>query len=440
MIQLFRKLFTQSIINTYKHLPVAFFANLVYFWPSRGLKIIGVTGTDGKTSTSFLIYHLLKQAGLKVAIISTVSAKIDSEEIPIGFHVTSPSSWKLQKLLRKMAGRGVKYVVLETTSHGLDQNRLWGINFEVGVLTNVTNEHLDYHKTWENYLKAKTILLKNSKMVVLNKDDSSCEKVRKTIKNKKIITYSIKKDADYKAAGIVVSIEKTKFNLKNNNQLIPLISPLIGKFNVSNQLAAIAVARYFKTDYKIITKALKSFSGILGRLEFIPNRKKLKIIVDFAHTPNGLKNTLMLLSQFVKKGQRLIVIFGAAGLRDTYKREQMGVIAGKLADFAILTSEDPRTEDPKKIISQIGQGCQRSKMKRLGIAKSREVKKKKIKKGYFSIINRQDAINFTIRKLARSHDFIICCGKGHERSMCFGTTEYPWSEHNAVRIALKEKR
>lgn len=440
MIQLLRKLLTQKTINTFKHLPVAFFANLVNFWPSRKLKVIGVTGTDGKTSTSHIIYNLLKDAGYKTALISTISVKIGKEETSTGLHVTSPSSWELQKLLRRMVSQHVKYVVLETTSHGLDQNRFWGTNFEVGVLTNVTNEHLDYHKTWENCLEAKTILLKKSKIVILNKDDSSYKQVRKIIKKKKIITYSINRNADFKATGTVVSIEKTKFNLKNDNQLIPLVSPLIGKFNVSNQLAAIAVARYFKIDYKIIARSLKNMAGILGRLEFISNRKKLKIIVDFAHTPNALKNTLDLLGQFVKKGQRIIVIFGAAALRDTYKREEMGAIAGNLADFAILTSEDPRTEDPKKIISQIGKGCKRSGMRKLGISKNKDVKKKIIKKGYFSIVNRQDAINFAIRKLARPHDFIISCGKGHERSMCSGTTEYPWSEHNAVRIALKEKR
>ncbi len=440
MIQLLRKLLTQKVINTFKHLPVAFFANLVNFWPSRKLKIIGVTGTDGKTSTSHILYNLLKDAGHETALISTISVKVGSEEVSTGLHVTSPSSWKLQKILRGMVLKNVEYVVLETTSHGLDQNRFWGVNFEIGVLTNVTNEHLDYHKTWENCLESKAILLKNSKAVILNKDDSSYQNLRKITKNKKTITYSISEDADFKATGMVVSLEKTKFNLKNNNQLIPLVSPLIGRFNVSNQLAAIAAARYLNIDYKIIVKSLKNMTGILGRLEFIPNSKKIKIIVDFAHTPNALKNTLTLLGKFVKKGQRLIVIFGAAGLRDKYKREEMGAIAGRLSDFAILTSEDPRTESPKKIISQIGRGCKKSGMTKLGIAKNKDVKKKIIKKGYFSVVNRQDAINFAIRKLARPHDFIITCGKGHERSMCSGTTEYPWSEHNAIRIALKEKR
>jgi len=440
MIHLLRKLFSQKTINTFKHLPVAFFANLINFWPSRKLKIIGVTGTDGKTTTTRIIYSLLKEAGFKTAFVSTISAKIGDEEISTGLHITSPSSWKLQKLLKKMVDQKVEYVVLETTSHGLDQNRFWGIHFEVGVITNVTNEHLDYHKSWDNLLLSKSILLKNSKVVVLNKDDRSFDKLKGIIGSKKIFTYSLKQEADFKAAGIVTEIDKTKFNLKNKNKLISLTSPLIGKFNVSNQLAAIAVARFFDVDYKIIEKAMKQIGSILGRLEFINNRKRLKIVVDFAHTPNALKNTLGLLREFVKKGQRLIVVFGAAGLRDFNKREDMGKIAGKLADFAVLTSEDPRTEDPKTIINQIGSGCRFSNMKKLGIAKSLLVKKKEIKKGYFSIINRQDAINFAIRNLARPHDIVVMCGKGHERSMCFGTTEYPWSEHNAVKIALKEKK
>jgi UDP-N-acetylmuramoyl-L-alanyl-D-glutamate--2,6-diaminopimelate ligase len=440
MIHLLRKLFSQKTINTLKHLPVAFFANLVNFWPSRKLKIIGVTGTDGKTTTTKIIYNLLKEAGFKTAFVSTISAKIGDEEVSTGLHVTSPSSWKLQKLLRKMVSQKVQYVVLETTSHGLDQNRFWGINFEVGIVTNVTNEHLDYHKTWDNCLLAKSKLLNNSKVVILNKDDRSYERLKKVVGGKIVFTYSLKQKADFKATGIVAEIDKTKFNLKNKNKLISLTSPLIGNFNVSNQLAAIATARYFDVDYKIIERAIKQIGPILGRLEFINNKKRLRIVVDFAHTPNALKNTLSLLKGFTKKGQRLIVVFGTAGLRDFYKREEMGKIAGRLADFSVLTSEDPRTEDPKKIINQIGSGCRSSGMKKLAIGKSSFVKKKKIKKGYFAIVNRQDAINFAIRNLARPHDIVVMCGKGHERSMCFGTTEYPWSEHNAVKIALKEKR
>jgi UDP-N-acetylmuramoyl-L-alanyl-D-glutamate--2,6-diaminopimelate ligase len=188
-----------------------------------------------------------------------------------------------------------------------------------------------------------------------------------------------------------------------------------------------------------IVTGLKNFPGVIGRLEFIPNKKKLKIIIDFAHTPNALRHVLKSLREILPRGGRLITVFGSAGLRDKEKRPLMGKAAAELADIAVLTSEDPRTENPWEIIKEIGRGCLAGGMARRGKRRYAEVKNKRINKVYFTVVNRQEAINFAIRKLARQRDIVVICGKGHEKSMCFGKTEYPWSEHEAVRIALRER-
>lgn len=436
-----KRLVPQRAKNTFKHLPLAVASSLISFWPSRKFELIGVTGTDGKTTVAFLIYHLLSSAGFKTGLVSTVLAKIADEEVETGFHVTSPHPWKLQCLFKKMRRKGVVKVVLEVTSHGLDQHRFWGCRFRVGVLTNVTDEHLDYHRQWQSYLLAKAKLFKNSDLAVLNRDDQSYLSLKKLLKGKKILTYSLKNKADFMAKKIILGKKETKFRLWEKGRLKDeVVSPLLGRFNVYNQLAAIAAVRTLGLDYQTIIKALKTFPGVVGRLEFIASKKGFRIFIDFAHTANALNNLLSYLRQTLAKGGRLIAVFGAAGLRDTNKRTPMGRIAGRLCNLVVLTSEDPRTEDPKKIIDQIAQGCREKGMKKLGLKRAAEARAKKVDKKYFIIPNRQEAVNFAIRKLARPRDIVVLMGKGHERSMCFGTTEYPWSEHEAVKIALKQKR
>ena len=390
--------------NQFIHLPFSVLANIFYGFPSKKLKIIGVTGTDGKTTTVSLIYHILVSAGFKAGMISTVSAKIEGEEIDTGFHITAPDPWLLQKLLLKMAKKGLHYAVLETTSHGLDQFRLWGVDFDVGVLTNITHEHLDYHKSLKDYQLAKLELFLHSKIAVLNKDDPSFKllfsKIRKD-KRKKVVTYAIKNRADF---------TPKKFPFKTN---------LPGEYNRYNCLAAITAASVLQVKPEIIKQALITFPAVKGRLEEIDGGQNFKIYVDFAHTPNALKQVLSLLRKQKSAGSRLIAVFGAAGLRDTEKRPMMGEIAGKLADFSVITAEDPRTEDVNQICRQIAEGCQKAE-------------------GNFKVIvDRQKAFDYAICKLAKKNDIVVVCGKGHERSMCFGQTEYPWSEHAAVRKSLQ---
>lgn len=404
-----RSLVPQKAVNYLKHLPSAFLALHFYQFPSKKLKVIGVTGTDGKTTTVNLIYYILRQSGLSVAMISTVSALIKDKEIDTGLHVTAPGAWQLQKLLSKMVEEGIKYVVLEVTSHGLDQFRILGIPYEVGVMTNVTSEHLDYHKTYESYLRTKAKLFEKSKVAVLNKDDESYEYLAKIIRNEnlgkdiRILSYGIKNKADF------------------TPEAFPFKTRLPGEYNQYNCLAAIAATKTLGVAEETIRNAVATFKGVIGRMEEINEGQNFRVVVDFAHTPNALEQVLKTLKEDLKKDLRLIVVFGAAGLRDKEKRPMMGKIAGTYGDFSIVTTEDPRMEKVEDICEQIAEGCR-------GVG------------GKFKVIyNRQEAIDFAI-KTAQKGDIVVICGKGHEKSMCYGTKEYPWSDQEAVRKALAERR
>lgn len=383
----------QRLKNIY-HLFKAALATVRYGFPGRAMTVIGVTGTDGKTTTANLIYHLLRSNGKKTALISTVSAKIGDKEYDTGFHVSTPDGWILQSYLRKAKEAGCTHLVLEVTSHGLDQNRVFGIPFDIGVITNITREHLDYHKTMENYVKAKAKLLQRSKVAILNHDDSSYKALQPYLKGKKIITYGLTKASD-------VTPEK-----------FPFKTTLPGEFNTYNSLAAITVGTILKLEN--IAKAIETFVPPKGRMEVVYD-KDFQIIIDFAHTPNALEKLLSSLSQ--KKKGRLIHVFGSAGERDHGKRPLMGQASSSYADVSILTSEDPRHENVEKINQEICEGMKNAK----------EVRE---------ITGRQEAITYAVR-LAKKHDTVVITGKGHEKSMNFNGKELPWSEHKAVEKALK---
>ncbi|MBU1085089.1 MAG: Mur ligase family protein [Candidatus Beckwithbacteria bacterium] len=389
MLQKIRKLIPNFIVNNLWHLPIAILANLCYGFPSRKLTIIGITGTSGKTTTSYLIYHLLLKANLKVALISTILCKIGKKEIDIGLHVTNPSPFALQKMLKKIKDKGYTHLVLETTSHGLAQHRCWGINFQYGVLTNIAHEHLDYHKTLKNYQKAKLKLIKKAKVAVINRLDPSYQLAIKA------------------ASGRVIEFDQScKFISKN----------LIGSFNQKNISAAVAIAKDLNIPINTIKKAISSFPGVPGRMEVIQT-KPFNIVIDFAHKPDALMAALGSLRKITKG--KLISVFGCAGLRDILKRPIMGRISSKLADITILTAEDPRTESVIDINNQIESGFIKSKTNHL-----------------YRQPDRQQAINQAIA-LAKPKDTVALFGKSHEKSICFGTIEHPWSEHLAVKKAIK---
>src|SRR3990167_2345212 len=270
----------QKIKNVY-HLMRAYAACIYFGFPSKKLTVIGVTGTDGKTTTSHMIYEILKSAGKKVSLISSIHAQIGEKLYDTGFHVTTPDPVALQKFLKKVGDSKSQYLVLEVTSHGLGQNRIFGIGFDFAVLTNITHEHLDYHKSFENYLFAKARLFKGAKVSILNLDDPSFAKIKK-LTNGEIITYSIDKKGDFTSKN---------FSLKLK---IP------GDYNLSNALCAAALAAQVGIGKQTITKALNNFQGIKGRMEEVDMGQDFQVIVDFAHTPNGLKQALKTLMSKVK--------------------------------------------------------------------------------------------------------------------------------------------
>ena len=379
----------QKIKNLY-HLFQAILANLWYGFPSRRLKVIGVTGTDGKTTTTHLIAHILKVVGKKVSFVSSVFASIGGKESDIGFHVTTPSSFTLQKLLKRSADNHDGYFILETTSHALDQNRVWGIKYEIGVITNITHEHLDYHGTYEKYVKAKLKLLLNSKVAVINEDDES-----------------------YKLLSQKLKVKSQKYNSK-----VKILEelPELTKFNQYNYAAAYTVCKELGLSDEVILQALKTFGLPKGRLDLVYD-KDFKIIIDFAHTPNALLQLLPSIRKlYLKKGGRLIHVFGSAGLRDFTKRPLMGEASAKYSEIIYITEEDYRTEDPNKICMQIASSMNNA--------------------NYKIILDRQTAINQAI-KIARIDDVVVLTGKAHEKSMCRGQIEYPWDEYKAVEKALK---
>jgi UDP-N-acetylmuramoyl-L-alanyl-D-glutamate--2,6-diaminopimelate ligase len=416
LVRILRSLLPNWLVNYFFHLPLAMAAIVFYGYPARNLIVIGVTGTDGKTTTATLIWEILRQAGKKVALITTVGAKIGEQEIDTGFHVTTPESWQLQKLIRKIVNRRFEYLVLETTSNGLAQFRLLGCNFYIGVVTNITDDHLDYHGTWENYALAKAVLLKNAKIAVLDRDDKkSYEFLKKILPKEKIITYGL---------------NKSQVTLK----VFPFKTHLIGEYNQLNCLAAIAVTKALGIKKKDILKGIFRFKGVIGRMEVMLDYP-FKVVVDFAHTPNALEQVLKTLKRSLPKNGRLIAVFGCAGDRDKQRR-RMGEISAKLADITIITAEDPRLEGVESISNDISTWAKKGGAYQIDEGKIFKISHPA--KHYFICLpDREEAIKFAIQKLARKSDIIGIFGKGHEKSMCFGVREYPWSDQEVVKKYLK---
>ena len=346
-----KKLVPQSIKNIY-HLFQAILANFWYGFPSKKLKIIGVTGSDGKTTTVQMIAKILEEAGKKVAMASTINFKInDSEEKNLS-HYTTESSFVVQKFIRKAVASGCEYLVLETSSHSLDQYRVWGIKYQTAVITNVTREHLDYHKTMKKYRQAKCKLFENAKIAIINIDMESPEEFLNIATGKKI-AYSLKNSkANILAENIELEIQDTKYNVKNTSFKLNLL----GEFNVENALAATCVGISENIDLETISRALEKIKEIPGRMEAIPNEKGLNIIVDFALTPNALDKLYSLLFNIKKEGTKIIAVFGSCGERDRGKRPIMGEIVSQYADFMIITDDEPYHENPEQIIEEIVAG------------------------------------------------------------------------------------
>jgi len=412
-------------------LAAAFYGN-----PGRKLTVIGVTGTDGKTTTCNLLYQILLAAGFGAGLISTVNAVIGDEVLDTGFHVTTPDAPDVQRYLARMLAAGITHVVLETTSHGWAQYRVDACEFDVGVVTNITHEHLDQHGSYENYRAAKARLFQslektlskpqgNPRLAVLNRDDISFEHLSSIVhglRSLDIVSYGLRTSADISAENIFYSPQGIHFDAVGPDFRVPVTSPLVGEYNVSNCLAALTAAvRGLGIDPEIAAHGIAAMTGIPGRMERIGLGQPFSAIVDFAHTPNALRVAIETVRRMTEK--RVIVIFGSAGLRDREKRRMMAEVAAELADVSILTAEDPRSESLDGILEEMAVGAR---------AKGGEEEKT-----FWRVPDRGEAIRFGVR-LAQPGDIVMAFGKGHEQSMCFGTTEFPWDDRTAMRAALSE--
>jgi len=408
----------QPLLNIY-HLIKAVLANLYYGFPSQKLTMIGITGTDGKTTTTHLIHHVLCKYVGNTSMISSIDAFISGKRIATGAHVTTPDSIEIQDFLRRSINNKDKFFIMECTSHALNQNRLWGIKFEVSAITNITQEHLDYHKSYEKYVNEKIKLLMKSDNAIINKDDKSFLLLSRKLKQnrKKYLTYSLSKKSD--------------FNFNASKELNLKIS----KFNMQNYLAAYSVLKILKIPQSIIEKGFRTFKIPPVRMETIYD-KDFKIIIDFAHTPNSFENILVeTKTQIKNKKGKIIHVFGSAGLRDYAKRPLMGYVSSKYANLIIVTEEDYRTEDLNKINSEIIKGIKRNKFKYVKPEKMSH----HLNKIYSVIPNRKLAIKKAL-DIVKKNDVILITGKSHENTICRGKKEYFWNEKKITSSNLKIKK
>ncbi len=424
---------------------LAWLAAALHGFPSRTMAVLGVTGTDGKTTTCVLLEAILgAYAGPdQVGAITTVAARIGGVERDTGFHVTTPEAPQVQAYLAQMRDRGCRFAVVESTSHGLDQQRVAAVDFDVAVVTNITHEHLDYHGSYEAYQAAKARLFRAlfhsspkpgvSRLAVLNRDDPGSyeplqavlaqEAAREEAPPVRVLSYSLESpDADVWAQEVETASDATRFQLHWWQGAFPVETRLIGLFNVANILAATTAALGLGVPPRAVQEGVAGVTGVVGRMERIDCGQDFLAVVDFAHSPASLERALQTLRPLVAPGGRLIAIFGSAGLRDRAKRRLMGRVSGRLADFTIITAEDPRTEDVRTICTEIA----------AGVAEFAPPER------FLIVPDRAEAIRAGVF-MAQAGDVVASFGKGHERSMCYGEIEYPWSDQEAMRTALRQR-
>lgn len=419
------KIFFQRLKNKVWHRPLSLVARAINFFPDKKITIIGITGTNGKTTTATLIYRVLKNAGYKTSLISTIETRIGDKVIDTEVHTTNPDKFKTFSLIKQMVKSGSRFLVAEVTAHAIDQHRFANLTFDISLLINTSHEHLDDFCTMDDYIKTKIKLLKKSKCAIINKDDQSYQYAKKLTP----ITYSIKQRSQYQAKNIKITSTKLSFTADN----IKFTTDSNYKYQVYNILAAYLVSKQLKIKKDIFLKTIKNFPPVKGNREQVNLHPKITTIIDFAHTPKALEETLKSLKKVTKN--RLIVIFGATGERDKTKRPAMGKAVYQYSNIGIITSGDTKNEDIKDINSQIISGIPKN---------GHLLKPTQLKAinqnffSYFNVPNRQEAFNLAI-KIAKEGDTIVACGKGHETSILHGETDYPWSEAEAFRTAFKQK-
>ena len=380
--------------------------------PSKKLKLVGVTGTNGKTSVTYMLKSVLERAGHKVGVIGTIQNMIGDKVVDS--HNTTPGPYELNELFAKMVEDGCDYAVMEVSSHALDQDRVYGLRFEVAIFTNLTQDHLDYHKTMDNYLAAKKKLFKMCNTAVINKNDAYSERLMEGL-TCKIVTYSDMNDSTFSAKGINYRPDSVSYELVGDNFINHISVKTGGRFTVFNSMSVAVAALELGIDISDIAEGLSSIKGVKGRAEVVPTGRDFTIIIDYAHTPDGLKNILSTFKECEKN--RLIVLFGCGGDRDKTKRPIMGDIAVRNADFVIVTSDNPRTEDPSQIINDILEGTE-------GAAVPVKV-----------IENRIEAIKYAV-SIAQKDDIIVLAGKGHETYQILKSGTIHLDEREVVADAL----
>jgi len=405
------------------HLVEAMIMTTKYGFPGRKLKVIGVTGTNGKTTTSFMIHTMLHSAGIKSALTTTVGYGIGDDIVHQKLHMTSPKAGILQSRLKAFAEAGVEWVVVETSSHSLAQNRVWGVPYQIAVMTNITHDHLEYHGTFERYLEAKTKLFKIAnkhglEYGIANAEDSNADAFLKYVDNK--TTYGLKK-GDLQAKDVDLRADGTSYTAVAGNDTYNIEVKIPGEFNVSNSLAAISVGRKLGLSKEQIEKGIAALETVEGRMNLINAGQDFSVIVDFASTPDGFQKFFESMRPLVKG--KLIAVFGSAGRRDETKRAEQGAIAGKYADIVVLTEEDDRDEDGTIILKQIADGA--------------SSQGKKENKDMFIVHNREEAIGFAMTLATNKDDTVVLLGKGHEKTIERADGEYPWDETGAAKAALE---
>lgn len=381
--------------------------------PAKRLKLIGLTGTNGKTTTTFLIKQILENVGKKVGLIGTVQNMICDEVYPAKY--TTPDPYELQKLFKMMVDAGCEYCVMEVSSQALAQGRVNGLHFEIGAFTNLTQDHLDYHKTWENYFNSKRILFENCDIAVTNADDENGLKIVDGLNFKKLVTYAVDTNhASFIAKNVSFKSNGVEYELVGDT-IGRCSCPIPGRFSVYNSLCAATVALSLGVSFDMVLGAISKSNGVKGRIEVVPCNQDFTIIIDYAHSPDGLENIISSLKEIAQG--RVVTVFGCGGDRDKTKRPKMGRIAAELSDFCVVTSDNPRSENPSEIIKDILVGMQ-------GIDTPYEV-----------VEQRKDAIAYAIKN-ARKNDIILLAGKGHETYQILPSGTIHFDEREVVAEIL----
>jgi UDP-N-acetylmuramoyl-L-alanyl-D-glutamate--2,6-diaminopimelate ligase len=406
--------------------------------PSSQVKLIGITGTNGKTTTAYLLESVLKRAGYEVGVIGTINYRFGQKTISAPN--TTPESLDLQRILWEIVKEGASHVVMEVSSHGLDLDRVFGCQFDGAIFTNFASDHLDYHKTLGHYFESKRKLFsesliksqKTKRFAVTNHDDPRGEEIVRGV-DLPVIRYGLSPPCDVSADQVVYSFEGLSCRIRTPKGDFSIHSKLIGRFNLYNILAAVATGIGMDVPLKAIQNGVEELEGVSGRFEKVGNQKRINVIVDYAHTHDALERVLLALRSIQKDG-KIITVFGCGGDRDRTKRPLMGEVAGRYSDLAILTSDNPRTEDPLAIMDEVEKGLKSLPLEewhqdKIGLWRS--------KKGYLRVPNRREAIRIAVG-LAQPLDTVLIAGKGHEDYQIIGKKKFPFDDRVEARRALEE--